>query len=930
MDRYVVIDLETTGHASSKDDRIIEVGIVVIENEEITEKFSTFVNPLRPIPNFIQVLTNISDQDVVDAPLFEEVANEINDFFKNSYLIAHNVPFDLGFLNDELKFAGYEPLCCPVIDTVELSRILLPQAPSYKLSEVSSYLDIHHDQPHRALSDAYVTAQLLLKLLKKLKQLPLETLQELTSLERYLQSDLSGILEKELLISNVRKNDSLEYEVYDGIAFLELETLSAAQPVITDTYEEFITKLYKPNGLLSKIYPNYEERAGQMELSNKIYEVFTRPDHALIEAGTGTGKTLGYLLPLIYKACIENERIIVSTYTTQLQSQLYNYEIPLLKKVLGFSFDAVVLKGKRHYLSLEKFVFELRKTTNINYDIVLAKAIILVWITESNTGDFDEIQLPTGAGHFQLRISAEAEGNDYMKSPWLEFSYHERTKKLAEQAHLIITNHALFCLDLISEEKILPKTMYALIDEAHQLEKVAAKQFGDQLGFNQIQVVLNRLGSTQENSNIQLLEKTLKEINESKLLRNWETNYQSLKYELDELFRQLHHYTRTVTKKQRLYGDTGRTIHHLTDLDYKSSAWIIIKDMCQRIALFLNELLKMLRPSIKELQDHAFDNEADRTNIFIEQLEKIQTTIHAVLMPPDKCKSVKWLEIDALGAKNAVFLYREPLVLAQDFNQYLFSRKKSVILTSATLTVKDSFTYLQERLGLDFEPVETLQIPSPFEYEKLVQLIVPSDFPSVQEDPENYVFALAEAVYSLAQITNGRMLVLFTSYEMLRDTYYLLRELMEEERYMIIAQGISSGSRERLKKNFQSFEHSILLGTNSFWEGIDIPGDDLSAVVIARLPFERPNEPLFKAQSERLLSTGDNPFRQLSLPRAVIRFKQGFGRLVRAKSDRGIVFVCDQRIITKDYGKYFIDSIPKVQLTYDSTKVIIEKAKNWF
>src|SRR5699024_6950569 len=280
---------------------------------------------------------------------------------------------------------------------------------------------------------------------------------------------------------------------------------------------------------------------------------------------------------------------------------------------------------------------------------------------------------------------------------------------------------------------------------------------------------------------------------------------------------------------------------------------------------------------------------------------------------------------------NAVYLYSEPTDVSKLLSTDFFDNKKSVILTSATLTMRNSFSFIEKRLGIPSERLIKEKINSPFSYKDQVQLMIPNDFPDIKYgNTDDYIYSISESIVSLAEITSGRMLVLFTSYDMLRKTYYLLKETAKSTDFNLIAQGISSGSRSRLKKNFQTYEKAILLGTSSFWEGIDIPGENLSCLMIVRLPFQPPNHPLYEAKSANLKANGKNPFFELALPHAVLRFKQGFGRLIRSTHDRGIVFVCDARIVKARYGSFFTKSIPNVPTTYDSTSVLMQKAKEWF
>lgn len=925
LQRFVVIDLETTGHASRTEDKIIEIGIVVIESLEIVKTYSTFINPKREIPSFIQSLTNISSEDVQDAPCFQEVAQEVKELFHNSYLIAHNVDFDMGFLNDELATVGIEGLKCPTIDTVELARILLPQAPSYKLSEITDYIDIKHDQPHRALSDAYVTAELFIYLVEKLKELPEETIKQLIALEPFLHSDLNNLLHK---IYFEKQSDAHDISLHHNLAFKSLKVINPTKPIIKEKYPDFQDQLYRENGLLAQNYPKYEHRTGQKQISEQIKRAFDNGSHAMIEAGTGIGKTLAYLIPAIYKACLENTRVVVSTYTTQLQSQILFQEIPLIKKAIPFQFDVALLKGKKNYLSLERFSYELANTSHENYDVVLAKAMILVWITESNTGDLDEIQLPSGAYHFYLRICEAHRQFDKSDTTWQEFSYYNQAKTLANQAHIIITNHALLCTDMKSEVDLIPTYSCLVIDEAHQLERVATKQFGEQISYIAIQNILNRLGTTREKNNIKDLSNSTIQFTKKNIFEKWNENYQDFKYELDELFTLLFNYT--ISKNEReSYGDTGRLIHYISALNKDDSTWRIIYDIASRIRLYLERLKKILIESNQILEQNQLVNEANLANVFLQQLVFIDKSLGKIFNQDQPKNQVRWIEVDSYGQRNSVHLYIRPKSIKTDFQELLFNKKKSVILTSASLTINNSFSFIQEALGINTNVVEDI-IPSPFNYFNQVKLLVPNDFPSVQNDSqEDYVIAIAESILSMAEVTNGRILVLFTAFDMLKKTYSYLSELLEEERYMLFAQGISSGSRHRLQKNFQSFENSILLGTNSFWEGVDIPGEDLQAIVIARLPFEPPGNPVYLAKEEQLTNSGKNPFMDYSLPKAILRFKQGFGRLIRREDDTGIIFICDDRILTKAYGKYFINSLPKIEIKYDSTKKLIESIEKW-
>ncbi|MGJ9456791.1 ATP-dependent DNA helicase DinG [Oceanobacillus sp. CF4.6] len=934
MDKFVVVDLETTGHSPSKNDKIIEVGIVVIENNVITDTRTTLLNPSKSIPPFISNLTGISDEDVEEAPLFYEKADKIIDIFKDSYLIAHNVTFDLGFLNAELAANGRERLTNPVLDTVELSRILFPKAPSYKLGQLASYLDIRHGDPHRALSDAYVTAKLFIKLKEKLESLPYETIDHLVKLEKMFISDVKELLSDRLEELAFTTSDQKDITSFKGLAFKQVEDTIKETHVVETSYGEYLDEIYEANGSMQRQFTKYEKRAGQREMSEIIYDSFHSSSHALIEAETGTGKSLGYLIPAVYEAVKTKHKIIISTYTTQLQSQLLDEEIPSIRNLTEIPFKVALLKGKSHYISLEKFTHELDNTQSDNYDTALTKAMLLVWLTETETGDIDEVQLPTSGYFFYKKISTDAESNVDPQSPWFSRSYYQKARRKAQKADIIITNHALLCTDMFNDYQFLPGYEKVIIDEAHHFEETASRHYGMKMDYINMQFTFNQIGRSNDGKMFGKVLENYSLTEEHVPIESWDEILDKTKYEIDDLFQTLYQYVVSQHKNSKSLSDIGRLQYRFKEEKEEQTTWSIIKEMVSRVTFHMRDAIHILSIIEQHLSEQEVLDKYDREDLlsmtgilqnFIDGLELLFFT-EGTTVP-----QIKWIEIDTKGSKNAVYLYSEPSDISELLADEFFQSKKSVILTSATLTMKNSFDFIQKRLGLKPERLITKKIESPFSYKDQVQLLIPNDFPDIKYgNMDDFIYATCEAIISLAEITKGRMLVLFTSYDMLKKSYSLLKEIITDNEFILIGQGITSGSRSRLKKNFQTFDQAILLGTSSFWEGVDIPGDDLSCLMIVRLPFQPPNHPVFEAKSKMLKENGKNGFMELSLPNAVIKFKQGFGRLIRSSSDRGIVFVCDARIMKTRYGKFFTESIPDVPLTFDSTKNLLTKAEEWF
>lgn len=932
--RFAVIDLETTGHSPLKGDKIIEVGLVIIENDKIIDEFSTLLNPGKDISPFITKLTGISNHEVADAPLFKDQAGKIAELLQNSYIIAHNVPFDLGFINEEFAFAGLKKLQNPVLDTVELSRILCPKAPGFKLGQLAEYLKLDHHDPHRALSDAFVTAELFLALRKKLYSLPYETITHLMQLTERLKSDLYEMLYDCQQSFGLSIESEAGISSFRGLAFKSVEIQKKNHPDISTPFGNYLDDIYEENGSMQKNMSRYEKRNGQRNMSETVYDAFQSKNHALIEAETGTGKSIAYLIPAVYEAVRSKKRIVISTYTTQLQSQLLDEEIPLIRKLLSFPFQVALLKGKQHYISLEKFERALADTQSDNYDIVLTKSMILVWLTETDTGDIDEIQLPSSGYFFYRRISSDTEGFADPKSPWFSRSYYQKARKKAQQADILITNHALFSTDMFNDYQFLPSYNKAIIDEAHHMEETASKHYGLKLDYVSVQYLLSHIGAADEDGWLNKILTKYRFTEENFASDTWNNIFMKAKHEADDVFRMIFQYVIEQKQTDRSLSDIGRVQYRFQYGEEHSSKWDVIIEMISRFIFYLRDLIHML----SQLNYHVSKSEQlDRNDInnLVDSIESLQSVIDRTeqlfLVEDEQNAQVKWIEIDAHGAKNAVYLYSEPTDMSGIMANEFFSQKESVVLTSATLTMKNSFSFVQNRLGLTSENTIPVRIESPFSYQDQVQLMIPDDFPDIRRgSQDDFIYSTCEAIISLARITQGRMLVLFTSYEMLRKSYRLLKDTMDTSDYMLIAQGISSGSRSRLKKNFQTFDQSILLGTSSFWEGVDIPGDDLSCLMIVRLPFQPPNHPIYEAKSQRLKDNGKNAFFDLALPNAVIRFKQGFGRLIRSASDRGIVFICDARIVKSRYGKFFTQSIPSVPMAFDSTEKLMDKAEKWF
>ncbi|WP_164984951.1 ATP-dependent DNA helicase DinG [Ammoniphilus sp. CFH 90114] len=936
MNKFLVVDFETTGNKSKDGDRIIQIGAVLIENREIISQFSTLINPGIPIPAFIQQLTQINDQMVEEAPVIEEVLPELLKILDGSVFVAHNVFFDLGFLQHALADHGYLTYSGPIIDTVELSRLLLPNQSGYKLSDLSTELDIEHETPHQADSDAMATAHIFLSLLDKLDRLPYLVLQRLTDLTKGFSSDvpeLLGHIEHRRLLEGRLEEEGQEIETYRQLALRNRNPfhVDRYEAGLTYEYEEFLQLLQNK---LQEEFEQFEWRVAQQEMMVQVFHAFSQSRHALIEAGTGTGKSLAYLIPSLYWAKKTGDKVVVSTHTIQLQEQLYTRDLPLLQKLFNSDVDAALLKGRNNYLCLRKYEHSLNEITD-NFDVQLSKGQILIWLTETETGDVEEINLPPGGQIYWRQVQSDTHSCLNNQCPWFSRCYYFSARRKAQEADLIITNHSLLFTDMKAEQRLLPNYNYAVIDEAHHFEDVASHHLGLSLSSLQVENFLSELSSERGTGILDKLEKELSMLaqpsNVEEELKACLTQLLDGKDYVRDWYTRLYNWGVRTAKEGT---EAGRLVKRFSATDWSEKMAL----GAHKAATYVTEWIRSLEQSLDRIYIGLHDNK-ELPFVFRGLLTDLHGSIRAgvgirqliqnLILQPEE-EHIHWMELDTRTNRKTVFLYRVPIDVAPLLNEQFFSRKESVVLTSATLSVNQSFSYSLKRMGLEETEVSTIQHASPFDYRSQTLFCVPSDVPALKSGSDReFVQHLIESLVKLARVTEGRMLVLFTSYQMLRQVYEPLKEILTAEGLTILGHGMDSSSRSKLTRLFKQTPRCILLGTSSFWEGVDIPGEALSCLAIVRLPFWPPNHPVVEARSEYIKSNRGNPFMDLSVPQAVIRFKQGFGRLVRTARDKGVVIVFDKRIVEARYGQYFVKSLPETPLHFRSLDDLLPMIDEW-
>ncbi|MBO37427.1 MAG: hypothetical protein CL612_06330 [Anaerolineaceae bacterium] len=911
----VTLDLETTGLDTSIDE-IIEIGAVKFRGDEIKDEFQTLINPGKNISQYITQLTSITNEMVSTAPSVHDKISQLQKFVGNDPIIGHNIQFDLNFLG---KYGAF--LSNSRIDTMHVAACVLPSAARYSLGSLAMQLEVELPATHRALDDARVTFAIYTKMISMAKDIPSNIVMELLRLSRMNKGVEWGAelpLDK-LLDERQKEFPGQSQENIDLYNFDELAPESEAlRPRDDDHKEELdisaLEALFSSNGLLSKNLENFEHRVEQIEMMRNVAKAISHPRHLLVEAGTGIGKSLAYLVPAIKWACTNDERVVVSTNTINLQDQLINKDVPVLDEILDMPFRAVVQKGRGNYICPRRFdILRKRGPNNVTEMNVLAK--LYVWLAKSKSGDRSEINL-SGPGELAVwsRISAEDENCTKNRcAKVIEGGCpFDRARREAESAHLVVVNHALLLADVASENHVLPEYRYLIIDEAHHLEDATTNG----LSFAARQIDFERLLKNLVNRKSGLLKQLMTRVHKGSARK------QQIKNDVDGTSKSIENVLIHSTsffkalKKFAQYQDSNSNGGYDRRLLIKaesrnSSEWADVEIVWENLHNTLTSTIKRLKDILDEYnkivgRDRDEDEEL-QSNIgsIIGKLNDFDTRVHG-LVTEAQDDQIFWIHLSNDG--NLLTIRSAPLHVGPLVQEHLWYEKNAVVMTSATLTTTaGNFSFIRNRLHA--EDADEVAIGSPFDYKKSTLLCIPSD---VAEPPnrERYQKDLEEGIVELCKATNGRALVLFTSHVQLRDTAHAIRGPLEREGIMVYDQS-GSASRHQLLTSFRNADKAVLLGTQSFWEGIDVAGSALSVVVIARLPFDVPSDPIIQSRSAVVEQDGQiNAFVDYLVPKAIIRFRQGFGRLIRSKKDRGLIVVFDRRIITKSYGRTFLESLP--------------------
>jgi ATP-dependent DNA helicase DinG len=641
-----------------------------------------------------------------------------------------------------------------------------------------------------------------------------------------------------------------------------------------------VSAVLGPGGIVSRRLESFEERPEQLRMATRIEECLRRGRHLLVEAGTGVGKSFAYLVPAILRAGEANEKVVVATHTISLQEQLLEKDLPFLSGILPAEFSVVLAKGRRNYLCRRRLETAVDDEQAF-FDFVEEKTElrrIARWAEESEDGSLQDLD-PAPADDVWSRVCAETGACMGRRCRMQEKCHFQRARRRLQNANVVIANHALFFSDLslrAAGVNLLPDYDILLIDEAHEVENTAAEHLGLRVSNAGLRVLLSRLSGRKGKG----------------------------------LLAAVGAGPDTLGALERCRTGVERFFEGVSSWAASGAPRNLRVPKPDAFPDSLSDDLRGLCRGLEEEADKAENEDlAFEVKAAADQFSIIAAGVRA-FVAQELPGQIYWVEPEEEARR--LTLRSAPVRIGEQLSELVFSTVRCVVLTSATLTVgkQQPFAFIRDRLGLVDSEEEALG--SPFDFRRQAKIYLPARMPEPR-DEEAFEAAVVREVLRAVERSDGRAFVLFTSYRMLDRVHAKTKDAIEGRGYRVLRQGEGMG-RSRMLAKFREDGNSVLFGTDSFWQGVDVPGEALSHVIITKLPFEVPDRPLVEARTQEIDARGGNSFMEYSLPRAVIRLRQGFGRLIRTKEDRGAVTILDPRVTTKRYGRLFLDSLPPCEV----------------
>ena len=854
--KIACIDLETTGLDKTKD-TIIEVAIAVFESEtfEVIEKYETLINPGIPIPAINSSITNIYDQDVRDKPKWSEVEQKVGSLIWDLPILGQNIGFDIGFFQTHWIDLSDNS----VLDTFSLAGFLVFWQKSLSLEYLCKYFEIEFEWAHRAMNDVLWTILVFQKLIKMIQQKPTKE----ASLIKYILSNTNDI--------------GLNFIVKECLWDIETIYKDEAISHIVQSFPKKITqkKRSKSNVELPKLsipanFDWLEFRTNQETMRIVVEQTLNNHEMSVIEAPTWVWKTFAYLLPSIEHALSTWEQVFVSTSTKALQDQIYYKDLQFLKEKLDVDFSYTKLKWKNNYVSLSSFLSLVQEHEVYEKQLSFFILKIALWLGVTQNGELDELDYYWSDYGFLYQITADDFYTSSQDNPYYEQEFIVRARKQARNVHIVVINNALLFQDIDSDNSILWKVENLVLDEAHNLEDVLTDALKKTTSLSDIQKALQSLVTK---------------------LKKEQIPTQSFQHEADTLVFELG----LVFDYFKLY------IFRKNKADAKYKQTLIKQD-------FFDQELKEHQNLWFETHTHFSDylellhDLPEKKYALISREVLILERAHDIfqkLLASDASKN--YICIANIVQETQVTLEYSYLSAWDYLEKNLWSKLQSCVITSATLRTSNSYDYIQKSLALQNFEFTTLK--TDFNYKKQALLFVPNDIGNIKNNSPQTISFLRQ----LFLTSWWSVLVLFTAFAMIQEVYTKLENDMKQAWIQLYAQSIGWGKQKLLDLYMQNAENWVLLWTNTFWEWIDIPWEKLKYLVIHKIPFAVPTDPVFQARSILY----KDPFLDYSVPKSILKLKQGFGRLIRSKADQWIVIFLDNRIYQTKWGWEFYSAFPE-------------------
>ncbi|MGE3271538.1 MAG: helicase C-terminal domain-containing protein, partial [Chloroflexota bacterium] len=888
---------------------------VKFRGDETLDTFSALVKPKGALTFKVGNLTGLTARDLARGEPLAAVLQRLSAFVGGATIVGQSIGLDL----EHLKKSGLD-LANRRFDTFEMAILLRPGLKAYDLGSIARDLGVGGDIPHRALADAELARAVFLALVKTLDDHSLDTLSQVVRLSANLDWPLRTIFD---LAQQRRVREMVERRTVEtrmGGPLDGLQPPVSAEPVEPEGRflrldGKALSASIAPGGAVARLLRGYEDRPAQRRMLSAVAHALNEGDTLLVEAGTGTGKSMAYLLPALRFSVDNGMRVVVSTNTINLQDQLLDKDVPDLLQATGLPARVAVLKGRSNYLCLRRWL-TLFKSDDLSPGERMLLIRTLLWLARTTTGDRAELRLSPEEDEAWSKVAAAAE----VCSP-LRCSFHRegtcfvaRARRAADSAHVVIVNHSLLLSDVVTGNQVLPEYRHLVVDEAHHLEDEATAQLSRRVTAREISRRLAELADPVSAEGPGLLNEATGALvhasgDEAKKADHWKRldrgrqQVVRVRNGLERLFQMLG----TFTREQNRRGEGGPATVRVTRALRTQPLWSEIDILWGEVGRDFLDLQKTIAELISALdnlptRDEAQDATLGELTAQGTAWEEARLHFSKIIAESDD-SVIAWLTFgqhDELGVSAA------PLDVGPTIRDQLIGPLAAAVLTSATLTSEGSFRYVKDRLSL--QDAEELTVGSPFNYATSTLVYLPTNAP--EPNQPGYQRAVERMILDAATELKGRTMVLFTSHSQLRATYMGLRDALDARKIILLGQRVDGSSRARLLETFKSGRPCVLLGTSSFWEGVDVVGEALSCLIIARLPFAPPTDPIVEARSEQF----DDPFNHYSLPQAILRFRQGFGRLIRSKTDRGIMIVLDSRLRTRRYGRSFLDSLPSCEM----------------